>query len=97
MFKIDGLDRLQRELAEAERAIAEIDGELGAVSFDPHSPESISAAIVSAEQLIDERLGQYADNSVVGPMISQMKESCRTAIIDRAAEARLTDNITDGE
>lgn len=97
MFKIEGLDQLQRELAEAEKAFAEIDGELGTVSFDPESPESIEAAIISVEKMIDDKLGPYANNSVVGPMIDEMKEKYRTAIIERAAEARLEGDAENGE
>lgn len=97
MFKIEGLDKLQRELAEAQQAFAEIGGELGAVSFDPESPESIEAAIVAMEQMIDERLGPYTNNSLVGPMIDEMKGHYRTAIINKAAEARLGSETNDGE
>lgn len=97
MFKIEGLEKLQRQLAEAERAFEEIDGELGSVSFDPDDPESIEAAIVSMEQMIDDRLGPYANNPLVGPMIDEMKDKYRTAIIDKAAEARLGGASHDGE
>jgi hypothetical protein len=94
---IEGLDKLQRELAEAQKAFAEVDGELGSVSFDPESPASIEIAIITMEQLIDERLGTYSNNSLVGPMICEMKDKYRTAIIDRAAKARLGGQTDDGE
>ena len=97
VFKIEGLEKLQRQIAEAERAFAEVDGELGSVSFNPENPESIEAAIVSMEQMIDGRLGPYANNPLVGPMIDEMKDKYRTAIIDRAAEARLGGAPDDGE
>lgn len=97
MFKIEGLDQMQRELEEAQKAMEEIGGELGTVSFDPESPESIEAAITSMEQLIDERLAAYAGNSLIGPMIEGMKEQYRSAIIDKAAEARLEGEASDGE
>ncbi|MGB5851821.1 MAG: hypothetical protein WBG85_05930 [Rhodanobacter sp.] len=41
MFKIDGLDKITRQLRDTERAIATIEGELGSVSFSPSDPESI--------------------------------------------------------
>ncbi|MCB2063630.1 MAG: hypothetical protein KDE25_09280 [Novosphingobium sp.] len=97
MFKVEGLDKLQRDLAEAQRAFAAIDGELGIVSFDAECPDSIESAIVSMEQMIEERLGPYTNNSIVGPMIGEMKERYRTAIIDKAAEARLAGASDDGE
>lgn len=89
MFKLTGLDKLQRELAEAQRAMRDIDGELGTVRFDPHDPSSIEAAIQSVNQMVDQRLGQHASNPIVGPMIHQMKEAYRASIVKRAAVARL--------
>lgn len=89
MFKITGLDKLQRELAESQRALSELNGELGTVNFDPHDPASIEAAIQSANQMIDQRVGQYASNAIIGPLIDQMKETYREGIIEKAAAARL--------
>ncbi|MBG0841009.1 hypothetical protein [Ectopseudomonas toyotomiensis] len=89
MFKITGLDKLQRDLEEAQRALGELDGELGTINFNPHDPSSIEAAIQSVYCMVDERAGQYASNPVVGPMIEEMKESYRESILQKAAEARL--------
>ena len=95
MFKITGLDKLQRELAEAQRALSDFDDELGTVRFDPHDPSSIEAAIQSVNQMVDQRVGQYASNPIVGPMIDQMKEAYRQSIVEKAAAARL--NPQEGE
>ncbi|WP_429234384.1 hypothetical protein [Aeromonas salmonicida] len=40
MLKITGLDKFQKELAEAQRVLEELDGELGTVNFHPHEPAS---------------------------------------------------------
>ena len=88
MFKISGLDELSKQLKEAERALEGLDGTLGTVSFDPHDPESIEAAIIQVEAMIDERLGAYSGNPIVGPMAGEMKEKYRQGILDKAAEAR---------
>lgn len=92
MFKITGLDKLQSDLKEAERALSELDGELGVVNFNPHDPASIEAAIQSVYQMVDERAGQYASNPIVGPLIEQMKEKYRENILQKASEARLKAN-----
>lgn len=92
MFKITGLEELGRDLEEAQRALAEIDGELGSVNFDPEDPESIEAAIASMEQLINEKVDGYSDNPLIGPLIEEMKENYRTSILDAASEARLGDD-----
>lgn len=89
MIKITGLDKLQRELNEASKAMEEIDGELGTVSFNPNDPSSIEAAISEANRLIDDKLGPYSDNSIIGPMMEEMKEKYREGLLEKAAAARL--------
>ena len=89
MYKISGLDQLTRQLEQAQQAFAEIDGELGTVEFNPHDPASIEAAIQQAEAMIDAKVKPWADNALVAQMVDGMKEQYRTAIIDRAAQARL--------
>ncbi len=95
MIKITGLDKLQRDLADAQKALASIDGELGSVRFDPYDPSSIESAIASVGQMIDERVGRHASNPIVKPMIDQMKETYREAILERAAAARLEEDDGD--
>jgi predicted nucleotide-binding protein len=41
MFEIEGLDRLTRELDQFSKALAELDGEITEVQFDPSDPASI--------------------------------------------------------
>lgn len=89
MFKITGLDKLQKNLKDAERALSESDGELGVVNFDPNDPASIEGAIQSVNRMIDERLSEYSSNPIVGPLAEQMKEKYRESILENAAAARL--------
>jgi hypothetical protein len=89
VLKITGLDKLQKELKQAEQALKELDGELGVVNFDPNDPASIEVAIQSVTQMIDSRIAPYADNPIVGSLADQMKESYREHILQKAAEARL--------
>lgn len=86
--KIKGLDELTRKMKELEKAVSDLDGEIGTVSFDPHDPQSIELAIQRMETAIDERVGSYRDNDMVENIISQTKERYREAILERAAEAR---------
>lgn len=97
MFKITGLDSLQKTLSEAQIALEAVNGELGTLTFNPDDPASIEAAIAESERLVDERLGAYVGNSIVEPLIQQMKDAFRTAVIEKAAEARLKDEEADGE
>ena len=88
MFKVTGLEKISRDLEDAQKALSELDGELGSVSFDPRDPASIDLAIQDVERLIDERLGSYASNPIVGPLAEWMKQEYRQGIIDKAAAAR---------
>lgn len=91
-MKITGFDKLQQQLKDAQKALSAIDGELGKVHFNPEDPASIDGAIREMETLLDDRVGQYASNPIVAPLIEGAKESYRQAILDKAAEARLEGN-----
>lgn len=92
MFKIEGLDKLQRDLQRAQDALGELDGELGSVSFDPDDPASIDQAITSMEKLIDEKIAAYEDSDIVVSLAEEMKEQYRAMILEKAAQARLEDD-----
>lgn len=92
MFKINGIDQLQRSLNDAQKALEALDGDLGSVSFNPTDPASIEAAILQVNEMVDSRAGQYASNPIVGPLVTGMKERYREAILQKAAEARLTES-----
>jgi hypothetical protein len=89
-MKITGLDAFTHQLKDAQKALEGLDGELGSVSFDPQDPGSIEAAIKRMEMTVDERVGNFASNPIIGPLIEGMKEQFRTGILERAAAARLT-------
>lgn len=88
MLKIEGLDKLTRELRAAEEAMASINGELGSVQFDSKDAGSIERAIIEVETMIDEKLSSYAGNSLVSQMGDAIKENLREQIIERAAQSR---------
>lgn len=92
MFKIKGLDKLQRDLRRAQDAVGELDGELGSVSFNPDDPASIDQAITSMERLIDEKFAGYEDSDIVTSLAEDMKEKYRSMILEKAAEARVKDD-----
>jgi hypothetical protein len=52
MFKITGLDKITRDLEQAQKAMAGMDGELGTVKFNPKNP----ASIVATAQKVDRRV-----------------------------------------
>ncbi|KVT31233.1 hypothetical protein [Burkholderia ubonensis] len=94
MFNIEGLDKLARDLETAQKALAELDGELGSVSINPHDPASIEAAIQEAARLVDERVAPYASNPLVAQLVEDVKEAQRDGLLERAAAARLEKDAT---
>lgn len=92
MFKIEGLDKLQKDLSNAKKALEELDGSFGSVSFDPSDPSSIDQAITGMERIIDAKLAGYEDNLILGPLIEELKEKYRAMILEKSAEARLKEN-----
>lgn len=92
MLKVTGLDSLQKQLNEAQKALESLEGELGRVSFDSNDPSSIEAAIQQVCSTIDGRVGVYSSNPFISPLIEEMKENYREHILQKAAEARLKES-----
>lgn len=88
MIKIEGLERLTRELKEFEKAVASMDGELGTVNLDPSDAGSIERAIIEVEAIIDRKTADYPSNALISELGESMKENLRQQIIDKAAHAR---------
>jgi hypothetical protein len=88
-FKITGLDKLQNQFKNAERAMRSLDGTIASVNFDPNEPASIQAAIAQMENAIDEKIAPYRGNPIVQNVASQMKKTYREQIFERAAFARI--------
>lgn len=89
MIKISGLDQLAQQLQQAQEALGDLDGELGAVQFDPDDPSGIEAAIQHVEQLVEARVDRWPDNPLIRQMAEGLKEHYREIILDHAAQARL--------
>ena len=86
MLKITGLDKLQRQLEDAQRAFKALDGQLATVRFDPDKPESIEAAIRTMESAIDDKVAPYRDKAMVASIVPLPKEKYRATIFLRAKE-----------
>lgn len=95
MLEITGLDSLVKELDDAQKALEAVNGELGTLTFNPSDPASIEGAIADAQRLVDDRLGPYASNSIVKPLMQQMKDHFRQAVLDKAAEERAKEGEAD--
>lgn len=85
--KITGIDKLQKQLKEVEKATEALNGSYD-VRFDANDPASIENAIQEAYSLVDERASGYATNPMVSPLIEHMKENLRQQILDSAEQQR---------
>ncbi len=92
MFKIKGLDTLIKKTKQLSSFTQEIDGELANVSFDPHDPISIEAAIHKAHDAIESKAQGYEKNAWIGALVEELKENAREQILNRAATARMENN-----
>lgn len=88
-MKISGLDALARNMKELEKAVAELDGDIAHVNFNPDDPESIELAIQKLNAAVDEKIASYSHNEMVVAIADQLKDNGRNAILERAAAARL--------
>lgn len=94
---IIGIDKLQRDLRDAQQALGDLDGDLCTLQFDPNDPASIEGAIAEMEQTIDERVGRFAGNPIVAPLVAGAKDHFRQAILDKAAASRARNGGEEGE
>ena len=87
-FKITGLDKLQRDLEDAQRAFRSLDGTIATLKFDPDDQVSVNAAIRQMESTIDTKASAYRGNALVDGIVKELKKQYRDAIRDRAEKAR---------
>lgn len=93
-MKIEGLEQFSRNLKELERAMAELDGEIAQLSFNPNDPASIERAIQQMDAAVDARIASYSSNKIVAAIAGEFKEKARQAILERAQAARLVEDDT---
>jgi hypothetical protein len=88
MLKIAGLDKLQRELADAQRAFKSLDGTITTLKFDPSDPKGVEDAIRQMEAAVDSKTAPYRNNNLVAKVAKALKDRYREEIHKRARAAR---------
>lgn len=86
-IKISGIDKLQKQVKEAEDAAETLSGDYN-VRFDANDPVSIENSIQEACDMLDERASRYLNNPFVTSMIESMKDNLRQQILDSAEQQR---------
>jgi hypothetical protein len=86
---VSGLQKLQRELEDAQRAFNSLDGTIATLSFDPGDHASVQNAIRQMESAIDGKTSRYRSNPLVMQVAKGLKETYRKAILAKKAERSL--------
>ena len=85
---IKGLDALTRQLDEAGKAAAALDGDIVSLNFEPANLQSVEGAIRDMERAVDAKVSRYRNNPLVADIVKQTKAHFRKAIQEKAREAR---------
>lgn len=88
MLKITGLDKLQKDLKDASRAMQGLNGRIAEVRFDPSDPTSVNAAVRTMERAVDQKVAPYRNNPLVAEMVKGVKANYRASIMEQARKAR---------
>jgi hypothetical protein len=88
MLKITGLDKLQKDLKDASRAMQGLNGQIAEVRFDPSDPTSVNAAVRTMERAVDQKAAPYRNNPLVAEMVKGVKANYRASIMEQARKAR---------
>lgn len=83
-FEIKGLEKIQRDLAEVQSALASLDGEIAKLRFNSANPASVEQAIREMEQAVDIRTAAYSGN----PMVAKLAQVTKDAFRNRLLEAK---------
>ena len=86
--EITGLDKLKRELQDAQRALAGLDGKLASIKLNPDDKNDVQRAIRQMEQTIDGKVSGYRNNPMVQKIVAGMKQRLREEILRRAKTAQ---------
>jgi hypothetical protein len=86
--KITGLDKLQRELKDAQRAFQSLDGTIATLKWNPADPKSVQEAIKHMEAAVDRKVAPYRGNDLVAKVAQGLKDTYRQRILEQRNAAK---------
>lgn len=90
-IEIKGLAELQQKLGEFKTVMSRLEGQLGEIQFNPSDPASVDAAIRRMDTLVDERCGDFRNDSWASDVIAKVKRQFAAQVRERA-QAALREN-----
>ena len=85
-IKIKGLNELQRDLENAQMALASLHGPIAEIAINPNDPASVQEAIRQMEAAVDSKVAPYGNNKLVATVVKAAKEEYRKLLLKRAAK-----------
>ena len=65
-MKLEGMDSLEHEMKGLEKAVANLEGDIAELTYDPYDPQSIEQANLERNTAVDERVKKgYSKNEKV--------------------------------
>lgn len=80
-LKITGLDKVQRELEDAKRALKSLGSKMKGTKFDVDKPENVQKAIREMEKAVDRAVSPYGGNAIVSQLAQATKDELRDQIL----------------
>jgi hypothetical protein len=79
--KLEGLEKLQKELAEFQRAISSLDGTICQVRFNPEDEASIQEAVSQMERAVAAKVAKWRNSKMIIDIAKAMKLRYREKIL----------------
>jgi hypothetical protein len=89
IFKINGLEKLQKDLLDAQMAADALNRTKIEVEYDPLVPASVESAMAKIEQTISEKTARYRGNALVELAAKGLTRQHQENILARVSAARL--------
>ncbi len=83
-FEIKGLDKLEKELDQMQKAVSALDGKICTIQFDAEDPADVNRAIREMEAAVDKKLAPYRHSQFAKQVGDATKQRFREVINDRA-------------
>ena len=85
--KLEGLDKLQKDLDEFQRAVSSLDGTICQVRFNPEDKASLQEAVSQMERAVDAKVAKWRNNKMIMDIAKAMKLRYREDIMERSGRS----------